>query len=370
MITSPRKAHLSAITVILALALSFGLLSCSDDNCETCPTCPEVKSSNDIYDGLLYASVSCPWDDNMQGVYIFDMKSEELVDSIVGFAASSPEIEVSPDGTLLAVNDANATTWIYDTRTKEVLASFSLQALYGFLQDGKYLLLHRLKTWIYSVPDFTLLHVDTLDVHWNASSSRARNTFYSIANRRIFYEYSLDSFQIVRSWRPHDDEGMPYDMWSFDMSADEQLLYLICVSPRSCAFVTYDLEADSLINEYPIFSWVGDVCASPVGGDVYVTDPGLPPLDPMGTVYVFDDGTGEYLNGISLYGYREDPRWPLSARCMCMAPDGSQLYVVSDITFLDYGTVFRIDTKTRRIENFLFPQIDRFVDDVAIGPKP
>jgi WD40 repeat protein len=369
MTTSPREVLTSALALFLMLTLVLGLLGCSDDDCETCPTCPEPKTHNDIYDGFLYVGLSgVPYLGDTD-IYIIDTKTEQVVDSITYPQRDALALDVTPDGKLLAVSDAQATTRVYDTRTKEILASFDMQAVRGFAGNGRHLLLHRLKTWIYSVPDLQLVHEDTIDIG-DFYSSVDGNFYYSVADFRLFYQYSFDSLKVVRTWQPHDRDGERYSLWNFDLSDNDRLLHMIVAAASGPAFATWDLEADSLINEHPIAAGNGEVCANPYGDEVYLTEPGFPLSYGLGTIYIFDRQTGEYLEGISLYGYNEKPWIPLSARHLVVSPDGSQLYVVSDATHWESGTVLRIDTKTRKVESLLFPDIDIYPLTIAIGPRP
>lgn len=369
--TSPRKVNV-CITVCLLVSLLLLLMTggCSDDDCETCPTCPEVSDHNEIYDGLLYVSIANPAADENVGVYIFDTRTEQIVDSIPAAGAGIYHLDVTSDGRLLATGDELATTLVYDTGNLKPLKSFEMQTEATFAPDGSYLLLHRLKTRIYSVPAFNLIVEDTLDVGADVVFSKTRSSFFAIADRKLLYEYSLDTSKIIRSWQLSDRDGVVYDLWSFDLSLREQLAHLIVSGSHGSAFVTWDLTADTLINEHPLVFWTGSVCANAFGAEVYVTEPGYSLVNGVGTIYVFDRFTGEYLDGISLFGYRSNPTIPLSARNMVLAPDGSQLYVVADATQWNTGTVLRIDTKTRKIESLLFPSLDVYPYDVAIGPKP
>jgi DNA-binding beta-propeller fold protein YncE len=161
-------------------------------------------------------------------------------------------------------------------------------------------------------------------------------------------------------------------MTVFDMSADDSLMYMICESPRSVLFIAYDLVGDSVIGEHPLYAPYGHVCWNHALDEVYVTDPGIviPSFTP-GTIYVFDGQTGEYLKGISLYGYLGDESWEaLSAWYLDISPDGSQLYVCTGHEGREPGTVLRIDTRTGQVEKILFPEFWRWPCRLVVGPKP
>jgi DNA-binding beta-propeller fold protein YncE len=230
---------------------------------------------------------------------------------------------------------------------------------------------HRFTTDFYSVPDLELVHRDTIDLGFTRRYSQRRNSIFTVDDYLLLYEYNLDSFQIVRRWHPHDKDGNPYWMTVFDMSADDNLLYLLGSSPRGTLYITYDLVGDSVIAEHGMYAYFGHVRANPVSGEVYVTDPGVViPWFTPGTIYVFDGQTGEYLRGISLYGYLEDSWEALSGWYLDVSPDGSQLYVCTGHEGREPGTVLRIDTRTRRVEKILFPEFWRWPARLVVGPKP
>lgn len=369
--TSPRKVNVCALFCLLVSMLLLTLMSgCSDDDCETCPTCPEVKTHNDIYDGLLYVGMSGVPKTGDIDIYVFDTRTESLVDSIDIGSNDVGHLDITANGRYLAVGDEQATTRIFDAKSLELIKSIGMQASPTFMSGDHYLLTHRLKTWVYSVENFHLVHEDTVDILSDIRRSTAGNSFFAVRHHDALYEYSLDSFQVARSWQPCNQDGMPYALWNFDLSNQDRVAHMIVQGVDGSAVVTWDLIADTLINEHPITVWTGEVCANRFGDEVYVTEPGAPYFYGVGTIYIFDQKTGKYLDGISLFGYRDDPMKPLTARNMSLAPDGSQLYVVSDASHWEPGTVLRIDTKTRQVESLLFPLGDFYPYSVAIGPKP
>jgi hypothetical protein len=357
------KVLLFALGAILML-----LCSCSDD-CGDCPVCPEPEScSNDLYDGRLYVSELF----GMMGIYVFDTATDKLVDSIV-YQTSGGCVDASADGRYLLTTDATAKAMLYDASTLTLLNSIEMAGVSRFVNRDRQVMCSRLTTDFYSVPDLRLVHSDTVKLGFSEPYLESRNSFYSVWNYELLYQYSLDSFQVVRQWRPIDHEGIAYSMHCFDLSFDGCMLYMIAGSPRGSTFITYDLEADSLVREHLIYNWHGDVEANPVSGEVYVTDPAALGGFTPGTIYVFDGRTGEYLQGISLYGYLCDIEgtWDaMSARALEVTPDGSQLYVGTGHEARDQGTVLRIDTRTRRIEKLLFPNFGCWPYELAVGPKP
>jgi hypothetical protein len=353
--------------LFLVLGAAVLLIAGCADECPICPDCREPEPcSNEVYDGRLYVAMVF----GTTGIFVVDTKTETVLDSVL-FGTSADDIRVSSNGRYLATSDAQTGLRVWDAKTMEVIAQFPERCCPQFINDDQYMLCHRHGLYLYSLPDFELVHQDTFRMIHEVRYSQARNSLFTVRAYRYLYEYSLDSFKVVREWWPEDANGDGYALRRFDMSEDDRLLYMLVIARHGSAYITYDLEADSLISESPLYGYVGRVCANPFTGDVYVTDPGgvMPSFTP-GTIYIFDGETGEYKEGISLYGYFADSWDAMSAWRMALTPDGSQLYVATGHINRDFGTVLRVDTRTQRIENLIFPKIDRFPSELAVGPKP
>lgn len=357
----------SALFLVLC-ALAVAMSGCSDDPV-ICLVCPESETcSNALYDGRLYVSNTF----GREGILIFDTATDELVDSIM-YPTSGMCVDVSEDGKYLLATDAYATARLYDAATLTELGSIDLAGRAQFVNHDKYVMCHRLQTRFYSVPDLNLVHQDTIDFGFSEHYSPAHNSIYSVCDYQLLYEYSLDSFRVIREWQPANRDGVCYWMERFAVSTDDCRLYMIAVGPDGCVYFTYDLEADTLISEQIMYNYIGDVEVNPVGGEVYVTDPAVLSGFTPGTIFVFDGQTGEYLQGISLFGYLNDVggAWDaMSALLLEITPDGSQLYVGTGNEARDPGIVFRVDTRLRRIEKFLLPEFGIWPYEMAIGPKP
>jgi DNA-binding beta-propeller fold protein YncE len=281
-------------------------------------------------------------------------------------------VDVTADGKYFLTTVTGA-MHLYDAATLTELGAIDMAGRSQFVNHDKYIVCHRLKTRFYSVPDLQLVHEDTVDFGWTIHYSEMRNSIYTVCDYSLLYEYSLDSFEVVREWRPADRDGTPYAMACFDLSFDDRLLYLIGSCSRGNVYITYDLEGDTLINEHLLYNPLGDVELNPVGGEVWVSDPATINGFTPGTIYAFDGQTGKYIQGISLFGYLTEVHesWDaMSARAMQISPDGKQLYVVTGHEAREQGTVLRIDTKRRRIEKLLFPDFGVWPYELAVGPKP
>jgi DNA-binding beta-propeller fold protein YncE len=167
-------------------------------------------------------------------------------------------------------------------------------------------------------------------------------------------------------------DGGGYSLYCIDVNRAGTLLYGLGIGHTGPECFIFDLEGDSLISSYRLYGHLGVVKLHPDEHEVYISDPGLhvPAFTP-GTIYVLDAFTGQYLQGISLWGYYDDlPYLALDPWNMEFSPDGSQLFVQTGNINRELGTVLRIDTKTKTVESLLFPEIDRLPEGLAVGPKP
>lgn len=383
----PRKALTSALALVVSLCVGLALTSCSNDGCPICPTCEEPKIHNDLYDGRLYVAA---WNENESYdnpyacIYAFDCSSDSLVDSIVYYplnGASDPSaLLLSEDGHFLAVQHNGGAAHVYDAATlTELSYSAHLEGVFQcFTGEGRFLLAdYRGEMRFYTVPELQLVHSDSVGV---GKYVRSRDATFCIPDDKLgLYEYSLSDFQVSHVWQPRGRDGVRYKLSRIDLSDDGQLLYAIAMKDldgASALFVCYDLVADSVISEYPL--WVPDVvCTNPIRGEVYVLGFSDPWRRTPGNIWVFDAATGVFLESVSLWGHDRNWYEQMTGRGLAVTPDGNQLYVATyalAYTELNPSTVLRIDTRTKRIESLLFPDMHPELYIIpwlmTLGPKP
>lgn len=344
------------------------LLSCGcSDDCTTCPTCPEPEPIVDeVYDGRLYVSML----NGDAGMYVIDMATDSIIDSVMYFA-SFGTVDVSPDGKYVVVN-AIGETWIYDAADMSLVHRIADFAMADFVRNGTALLgAYRLTSYLYSFPDCQL--------EWSSDSIRWAGYVYSDERDEVIgvkrpdtiYCYSFKTNKTVHTWLVPPDSGGSA-MWRSDVNSAGTRFYGITDYPDRTEFFILDLERDSIISRFPLYTPLGYIKLNPKLNEVYVTDPGAVgwTLSP-GTVYIFNAETGEYLEGISLYGYNPQiPEFPLDPHNMEITPDGNHLYIRTGDFKTYAGPLVRINTRTRRVEKLIYLGEELYADDMAIAPKP
>ena len=137
----------------------------------------------------------------------------------------------------------------------------------------------------------------------------------------------------------------------FDVYTDENFLYCTGGSEVSGLYLArYDLDERETIFREPITSRYGSMRLSPDGMEVYISDPGQPFVNSTpGIIFVYDAQSGNYIDGISLYGLDENPALALYATPIVFTPTGEKAYVGSGTSQPRIpGTISVIDTKERK----------------------
>jgi hypothetical protein len=314
------------------------------------------------------------------GFFIYDTDKGEITDSVL-IGGSAFVDDVSPDGQYLSVwfgGGADIETRIYDAVTHQVLHVLPSVAQTRFVDNGTLLLGNRGRVYYrYSTPGFSLISVDTLFATTPANFvNEGTRSIYAVINDYQVYQISYDSMKIIRQWAPVDENDIPIFIKHFAVHPNGRFLY-VNGGTTEIGFLVYDLQEDRLISSFPMYTYWGDLGFCPSRNEVWVTDPGdirvQFSLPEVGTVFIFDALTGDFEGGISLYGFvASNPRIPLDAKRVDFSPDGREAYVSTGAIGgrENPGTILRFETKTRKLVDVIFPDIDRFPNRVAIGPKP
>jgi DNA-binding beta-propeller fold protein YncE len=137
-------------------------------------------------------------------------------------------------------------------------------------------------------------------------------------------------------------------------------------------FACYDLETESILFTFPMYGDFGDVAVRPDGKEVYVTDPGGPLQDwpTPGTIFIFDADDGQYIDGISLFGYGTVPGIPVPGDRIVFSPTGERAFVGVGRSDKTSGSLLNVDTKERRVIHVAWSELGHTPNgDLAIGPK-
>jgi DNA-binding beta-propeller fold protein YncE len=115
----------------------------------------------------------------------------------------------------------------------------------------------------------------------------------------------------------------------------------------------------------------GDVAVSPDGKEVYVTDPGgvFQEWPTPGTIFIFDADNGQYIDGISLFGYGTTPGMPVPGDEVVFSPSGERAFVAVGRADKAPGTILTVDTKERRVIHVAWSDLGHIPEILAIGPK-
>lgn len=371
-----KQIVLAGLTSLMA-AMIILIASCCDD----CPTCP---GSTQPYRGYLYAA-----DYENGWIYQIDTENDSLIDSVNYFNGQkyyTGTVSVSSDGRYFAAaysltlyTESMLTTVIYDAQTLNMITELPYsynsvfipnQNLYlGFMQDSVH---------IYSTPDFTRIHSDTITSYAFPVLDESENRVYlhgiqtpDRLDSTYIAAYDYVQRKVVDTWFLRDSQDSLMIILQFDVNRDENLLYCTGGSDVSGLYLAcYDLNERETIFREPITSRYGSMRLSPDGAEVYMTDPGQPFINLIpGIIFVYNAQSGNYVDGISLYGLDENPAVALFATPIIFTPTGEKAYVGSGRTEKDSGTISVIDTKDKMIIKHIWPNKGHYFLYMCIGPK-
>ena len=355
------------------IAMIVLIASCCDD----CPTCP---SGSKPYRGYLYAVDS--WDG---WLYQIDLETDSIIDSLIHEEErySTGAIDVSNDGRYLAINYTRTNPLIKVVRVFNAQNLQMIIELEGggypiFTEDADKLIICGENLRIYSVPDFTLIHED--EIGMSAQPVIAGNDIFFLAmynwaseDSQYIGKYDYIEQELVDTFIIKDDQNYWFSFHQFDVSSDGRYLYFagfagIVHSSLNC----YDLETREFVFHHDAYSINGAVELNPSGTEVYFTEPGYPSgYESSGTVFIYDSESGDYIEGVSLYGYTsgEDVYYPLYAYTATFTPDGNWAFIGTGNIFRVSGGVVVIDANKKQVDRLIWPELGHYIGSMAVGPK-
>jgi hypothetical protein len=369
---------LSLIMVSMLAGLAMFIASC----CEDCPTCPGPGKP---YKGYAYAN-----DIINRWVYQIDTETDSMVDSVSYDSTRDYNVlsmDVSQDGRFLAVgyyHGDHRVTCIYNAQTLDLITELTPNLVPLFISDanlfiGNRSLIQRSELSFYSLPDFTLIDVDTTDVfvylltyvpqldiiyaQADSNSSGPDSTFL------VTYDYR--NKEICETWFIKDDDGNWINIFDFTLRSSDQRVYFSGGTDLYGNYRgSYDLETEELVFFEPDYSHMGDLKLTPDGKDLYRVYPGYPeePFIPA-TIFIYDADDGTYLTGISLYGYNPVPYIPLYPEEIAFTPTGEKAYITTGSIWHYDGTVVVVDTWKREVIKLIKPDLGYYHWKIVIGPK-
>ncbi len=340
------------------------LLSCNED----CPTCPPAECSDCPYDGRLYVAM----DEPTPGVYVFDTKTDSLIDSVLTPGSMVFDVSVSPDGHYFTANMGGGTIRLFEASTMQLLAELPGYGSGEFLGNSNELLIRGQGSIvsIYLLPSLSLKYSGPPGVPYNARPTRSGRAFYGVWSADSLVLVDIDSLRIARKWQIILADIQI--LRKCDVDREATLLYGLAETSIGNLFYIYDLEGDSVASQFSLEGSLGDVRVHPQGHEVWVVDADPNPFGSgfPDVIYVFDADKGTLLYSVSLRQVLTPLGIPPDAHGLEFTPDGSAVYVRTGYFGVQEGSVIHIGTKTKRITKVLFPKFDRLPTSIAIGPKP
>lgn len=355
---------------LLIAIISCLVLSCSED----CPVCdPDPQP----YRGYVYMS-----DYVNRHIYQIETETDSLVDSIA-CPAEPGYMGLSQDGRYLGVTyfwgAEDPKTIIYDAQTLQPLHELDQPANCYFLGRDDLMLTYRSDTLFYrSLPDFNVIDTDSVGLFLSPALDRRRGIIYgksdaNPANPDSSYLIGYDYInrRIADTWHIEDDQGGWFFFGQAELNRKGSRMYLVGntrVFPYSV--ICFDPKKRSIIWSFSLSSNFGWAELSPDEQELYVVDPGWSyGGTECGTLFILDANTGDYLHGISLYGFYEDSYLPLQAWTIAITPTGDKAYVGTGGLMMGSGSLLVVDTKTREVTKLIWPDLRHFSYQVVIGPK-
>jgi DNA-binding beta-propeller fold protein YncE len=366
------KRLLPLIEMLALFAIAALIGSC----CSDCPTGPAEPQP---YKGWLYALDY--WND---WLYQIDLETDSVVDSLQHeeYMYMTGAFDVSKDGKYLAVsftrtNPLTRTMRIFDAQNLQLITELEGGGYPAFTDDGQKLIVCDEDLKIFQVPGFSLMYEDEIGrsaqpiiVEHDVLILQMLN--WASSDSQYIAKYNYDSHEID-TFVISDDLGSWFSFHQFDISGDGRYLYYggyadDVPSSLNC----YDLQTREFVFRIPVYTVHGAVELNPSETKLYFTDPGFPTsYQSPGTVFIYDPYSGQYLGGISLFGYTkdEDVYYPLYANGVAFTPDGNWAYVGTGDPFRIDGGIVVIDANKQIVKKLIWPELGHFIDEMRIGPK-
>jgi DNA-binding beta-propeller fold protein YncE len=241
----------------------------------------------------------------------------------------------------------------------------------GFSYDSVY---------IYTVPSFERIFADSIGNTMFPVLYEKDTLIYAIylwgtdrTDSVDLITYNYLRREIVRIWAIRTDAGLRSWPRFLDVHPDGKRLYFLGGDPNTIfsMFGCYDLETESILFTFPMYGTNGAVAVRPDGKEVYVTDPGgiFQDWPTPGTIFIFDADNGQYIDGISLFGYGTVPGIPAPGDEVVFTPTGERAFVGVGREDKTLGSILTVDTKERRVIHVAWSDLGHTPTELAIGPK-
>ncbi len=351
------------VLLVIVTAAAW-LIGCGED----CPTCPPVECLDCPYDGRLYVAMDTP----IPGVYIFDTKTDSLIDSVMTPGSTVFDVSVSSNGDYFTANLGGGRILLFAASTMQQLAELPGYGGGEFLGNSNELLIRGQGgiVSIYQLPSLSLKYSGPPGVPYSSRQVRSGREFLGVWSADSIVIVDIDSLRITRKWQIILADFQL--LRKFDVDRQATLLCGLAETSVGNLFYTYDLQGDSIVSLFDLRGPFGDVRIHPKEHEVWVVDAAPYPFgyDFPDVIYVFDTGNGALLYSVSMRQVLTPLGIPPDAQGLEFTPDGSAVYVRTGHEGVQGGTVLKIDTRTKRITKVLFSKFDRLPTNMAIGPKP
>lgn len=370
------RTRIMAIAAVSAIALEF-LSGCVNERA-IAPTPQHYRLYAGMHGGPANPS---GW------IGVFDCDTDSLVDSLTypGMSAAYGGY-ASPDGKYLATQEAGRQTRIWDIQngTQVVMLPRSHFSVTFFPEDSLALASAVDSTYIYRLPSFDLDTVIPIRLWYSkripnstkilAISARGPTTRPVDLSLLVVFDISsrvLTDSIVIES----DPEGFGFDVLSFDLSLTGSSLYAVGASPSGGRWlIGYDLIGRSVVFRPELARANGSCRVSWDGCEVWVTDPGatssLNPVWP-GLILVYDAHSGSVLDTIPTKGiYEGSPDQSLFVKDIRFVPGSDKVYVATGRASRTGYPLLVVDSKSREIEQILFPSAPFLPGFIEVVPRP
>ncbi len=376
--------------LITAIMLMCGLAALIAGCSEDCPTCP-TETKVEPYKGWLYYVELNP---QLYDVYVVDMETDSIVDSIDVPTEPTGFLDVSEDGRYLAVTaspleDIGVHCYLYDAQTREYIGELSDRMGPFFdltnnlvvgnvpVENGEYGGVR-----VLSYPSLSLVHEDQIPgiAYGVEVIDPPRHTAYGAISRRDGGKsnqlYSYDYVDREFTHYPIIDQIYEDTAGVFRMclnSAGTRVFFRAAVAisfTERYEFVgAYDLPSRTLIWQKQVRGAWGGIGISPDDQELYVHEVGYIPDFLTGVIFVLDPNTGAQLHAYSSFGWLDNQYQPIGAEEPIFSPTGDKLYVGGGSLGQGAGMLALFDPRERELVKFITPDFHRAIGRMAIGPK-
>ena len=372
--------QLSKLTSIcLALLILVLVGGCSDDDCPTCPKDEAVKP----YKGFLYYVELNP---QLYDVYVVEMETDSIVDSIDVPDEPTGFLDVSSDGQYLAVTsspleDIGVHCYLYDAQTREFIRELP-DRMVPFFDVTHNLVVGNVPfendayggVRILSYPSFSLVYEDTTLSGFGTDLIDApHHKIYGRSDSRI---HSYDYINRTFTSHPIIDQiyGHECTIKQFCLNPAGTKIYFkagVGGSPEYEMIGAFDLAASQLLWYKIIRGPWGGIAVSPDDREIYADEVGSSHGINPGVLFVIDSQTGVQLQAFSLAGHSStNPHFLIAAESFIYSPTGEKLYIGGGSLARGGGMLATFDPIEREWIKFITPDFNRGVGHrMVIGPK-